>query len=477
MSIFSMNHQNYPVLEGTKETEVCIIGGGIAGLNLAFLLKQSGKKVIVVEAETIGHAQSSRSTAKITCLPGFLYHDLMEQSGLNEAMKAARCMRSALQKYADILYHHQINCQFERLPFLLFSKDFQRIKKEAEAMKKLNFHVKTEHQKTVFGEGEVLILENQAQFHPGLWMEHISKGLEIYEHSRVIHVEDHDVFTAKGRVRANKIVFCDHYPFVNFPGMHFMKMSQERSHVLALSNVKREEMMLYCADEPIESLRFSNHTALYSGFSHPAGKGEADVIEQMKRKAKERFPQCEIESCWSAQDCMTLDGLPYIGLFSGTKQNWYVSTGFNKWGMIYSMVSAMILHDKICGTENIDASVFDSLRSILNHPANELKLTCNAASGWMKEWFTVPNLQMSEIPKNEGALIELDGMSLGCYHDEDDTYYLVSTRCPHLKCQLTWNGAEKSWDCPCHGSRYDRYGNRIEGPAESQTILIRKEKQ
>ena len=477
MSYFTITKENRPSLEGTKETEVCIIGAGIAGMNLAFLLHLSGKKVIVLEAETMGHAQTIRSTAKITCLPGFFYHDLIERVGMEKAMKTARYLRKALKKYAELVYQHQINCDFQRLPFLLLSQQTDKIEKEAFALQRLNFQCSVQKQQsTLLGEASVLTLEHQAQFHPGLWLEHISRGLEIYEHSRVVQVEDHCVYTAKGKVKAKHIVFCDHYPFINFPGTYFMKMTQMRSHVLTLSNVPKVDAMLYRADEPVESLRFAGKMALYSGFSHPVGKGEEDVLEQMKRKAKERFPQCTIEEIDSAQDCMTLDGLPYIGKFSSSKQNWYISTGFNKWGMIYSMVSAMILHDQICGIQNTDAEPFDSLRSIMNTPLRELKFSFQAASGLMKEFLTLPELKVQDIPKGEGAIIEWDGISLGCYHDEDDTYYFVSSRCPHLKCQLTWNAAEKRWDCPCHGSRYDRYGQRIEGPAESQTILIRKEK-
>ncbi|MBE6107909.1 MAG: FAD-dependent oxidoreductase [Erysipelotrichaceae bacterium] len=478
MSVFEMEKQNRPRLEGIKKAEVCIIGAGMAGLNLAFLLHKSGKKVIVVEAETIGHAQSVRSTAKITCLPGFFYHDLIERVGQEEAMKVARMMRKALAKYADVIYHHQIDCDFERLPFVLVSQEMEKIEKEAKAMTDLGFQVKIEKQgKTALKSGSLLILDNQAQFHPGRWMNEISKGIEIFEHSRVTRVESHEVFTEHGKVQADHIVFCDHYPFINFPGFYFTKMHQERSYVIALRNVPRERSMIYCPDDPIESLRFSGKTALYSGFSHPTGKGSDEVIKDMKKRVKERFPEAEVIQQWSAQDCMTLDNLPYIGRFSSMRPFWYVAAGFNKWGMIYSMVSAMILHDQILGIQNLDAEPFDSLRSIVNTPIEEMKQMWTAVKGYVQEFLTLPELKIEDLAEGEGGIVEVDGLSLGVYKDMDGTSYMVSTRCPHLKCQLTWNKAEKTWDCPCHGSRFDRFGNRIEGPAEKNSIFINKVQQ
>lgn len=478
MSVFEIEKQNRPRLEGIKKAEVCIIGAGMAGLNLAFLLHKSGKKVIVVEAETIGHAQSVRTTAKITCLPGFFYHDLIERVGQEEAMKVARMMRRALAKYADVIYHHQIDCDFERLPFVLVSQEMEKIEKEAKAMTDLGFQVKIEKQgKTALKSGSLLILDNQAQFHPGRWMNEISKGIEIFEHSRVTRVENHEVFTEHGKVQADHIVFCDHYPFINFPGFYFTKMHQERSYVIALRNVPRERSMIYCPDDPIESLRFSGKTALYSGFSHPTGKGSDEVIKDMKKRVKERFPEAEVIQQWSAQDCMTLDNLPYIGRFSSMRPFWYVAAGFNKWGMIYSMVSAMILHDQILGIQNLDAEPFDSLRSIVNTPIEEMKQMWTAVKGYVQEFLTLPELKIEDLAEGEGGIVEVDGLSLGVYKDMDGTSYMVSTRCPHLKCQLTWNKAEKTWDCPCHGSRFDRFGNRIEGPAEKNSIFINKVQQ
>ena len=473
MSIFKTEKQNRPELKGIRRADICIIGAGMAGLNLAFLLSQSGKHVIVLEAEEIGNAQSIRTTAKLTCLPGFFYHDLIERNGMNHAMKAARMMRRALEKYAGLIYDHQINCDFEQLPFVLLSKDSQRIEQEAKAMKSLHFSVEVQHhQKTPIGEGSLLILDNQAQFHPGAWMTEISKRIEIYEHSRVIQVENHEALTEHGSVIADQIVFCDHYPFVNWPGFYFTKMHQERSYVLALKNVPREKRMIYCPDEPVESLRFSGTTALYSGYSHPTGTND-DVLNQMKQKAKERFPESEMIDEWSAQDCMTLDRLPYIGKFSSMRPFWSIATGFNKWGMIYSMVSAMILHDELLGIENQDAEPFYSLRPASNTPIEEMKQMWTAIKGYMQEYLTLPEMKIEDLKIGEGGIVEVDGMSLGVYRDENGMDYMVSTRCPHLKCQLSWNSSEKTWDCPCHGSRFDYHGNRIEGPAETQSIFIK----
>ncbi len=476
MSVFECELQHRPQLQGTKEADVCILGAGMAGLNLAFLLSNSGKKVIVLEKNTIGSGQSCKTTAKMTCLPGFFYAELIERTGMRKAEQVARMMRKGLQTYADLIYHHQIDCDFERLPFMLMSKDEEKIEKEAKALNDLGFLCSVEKKKdTLLGCHHVLKLENQAQFNAGHWMSAISKGLEIYEHSTVLRVEQKEVFADKGKVKADAIVFCDHFPFVNAPGFYFMKMHQTRSHVLALRNVPRVNEMLYLADGPIETLRFVGQTALYGGFSHPTGQGDEAVLDKMKKKALERFPDAQIVDQWSAQDCITLDHLPYAGKFSSQRPSWYVSTGFNKWGMVYSMVSALILHDQICGVEHPDAEPFDSLRSMMNTPIEELKQLFTALKGYYDEFLTLPSLKIEDIEPGNGGVVEVDNMSLGVYKDTDGSIYTVCTRCPHLKCQLTWNGAEKTWDCPCHGSRFDCYGNRLDGPTETESILLYKQ--
>jgi len=215
------------------------------------------------------------------------------------------------------------------------------------------------------------------------------------------------------------------------------------------------------------SFRTWNHLLLLGGGGHRCGENSAGGrYDELRKKAREWFPDCREAAFWSAQDCMTADGVPYIGRYAESRPDWYVATGFQKWGMTTSMAAAMLLRDRICGKDSPCAEVFDPGRFDTEMISGVAEESAQAIKGLAKRFFRIPDEQARQIPPGHGGIVFLKGEKLGVYKDEDGTLYPVDIRCPHMGCQLEWNPDERSWDCPCHGSRFDRFGGLISGPAQ-----------
>ena len=286
--------------------------------------------------------------------------------------------------------------------------------------------------------------ENQAQSHPLRLLRALAEELTIWEGTRVLEAEGDQLRTTGGTVRAKHIIFCCHFPFVNAPGHYFLRMHQERSYVVALEGTPAVPGMYYSADSGGASLRMAEGLLLVGGGSHRTGENrEGGKYEALRRWAGLHFPGASEAGHWSAQDCMTLDGLPFIGRFSRRRPCWYVATGFGKWGMTTAMVSARILTALIRGRESPEGDIFSPRR----------RFTAQAAKGLAVHGaYTVKGLAKHLLPSGDREIVP---------------------NCPHMGCRLEWNPEEESYDCPCHGSRFRREGRLIDGPA--QTDCRRKE--
>ena len=335
-------------LEGDKKTEIAVIGAGMAGLLTAYFLRKQGKNVIVLEADRIAGGQTKNTTAKITSQHGLIYSSLIKKIGKNKAKLYAMANQEAVRIYEKLITEQGINCDFRKLPSVLYScQETNSLKGEAEAAETLGlkavFTVKTELPFRVEG---AVCFEDQAQFEPLAFVKHISQELEIYEDTRALSVRGDVIETDHGNVTADHIVFATHYPFINVPGFYFLRQHQERSYVLALSGAEQYENMYYGMDSGALSFRNAGEYLLLGGSSHRTGdKTCGGAYEKLAEKAAKLFPDCQIEARWSAQDCVTHDRIPFIGKFSLYHSNWYVATGFKKWGMTSSMVAARLITD------------------------------------------------------------------------------------------------------------------------------------
>ncbi len=462
------------ILDRDMETEVAIIGGGIAGILTSYLLKQRGVPSVILEADTVFSGQTGRTTAKITSQHGLIYDKLTARFGREGAMQYARANQDAIEAYAALIEKLGIDCNFKRLPAFLYStEEKDPLEKEATAASELGIPAKyTTDTGLPFPVAGAVRFDNQAQFHPIKFLSALIPELTVYEHTNVLTVEENVLKTQAHSVRAKKIIFACHYPFLNVPGYYFMRMHQERSYVIALSGAMEFPATYISMDENALSFRNHEDILLLGGGGHRTGENkEGGKYELLRAAARKYFPNSHEVACWSAQDCMTHDGVPYIGRFSHDTPDWYVATGFQKWGMTTSMVAATLLSDAIAKGKDDAFGIFSPDRYVPIAAAPELlKDGGQAVKGLVKQWLHVPGKTLDELPCSHGGVVDVEGEKLGVYKNEQGECFTVHTRCPHLGCELTYNPDEISWDCPCHGSRFAHTGDRLDGPAQENVI-------
>lgn len=420
---------SFKKLESDLNTDVLIIGGGIAGILCAYFLKEAGLNYILVEGSTICSGITKNTTAKITSQHGLIFHKLISNIGLEKAEMYLRANEDAIKKYREL--SRNIDCDFEEKNAYVYSRNNkEKIEKEIDALNKLGFNAEFEDKLSLPFEVEGAVkFKNQAQFDPLKFIQHISKDLNIYENTFVKGIEGNVAICDNGKVSAKKIIVTTHFPFINTHGSYFLKMYQHRSYVIALEGAPHVDGMYLDDNEKGLSFRNYKDFLLIGGGSHRTGK-EGGNWNELHEFARLNYPEAKERYAWATQDCMTLDGLPYIGQYSARTPNLYVATGFNKWGMTSAMVSAMILTDMVKGKTNEYEKVFSPSRSIL-----KAQLLVNGFE----------------------AIVNLLNFS--------------TKRCPHLGCGLKWNNAEHTWDCPCHGSRFTEEGKLIDNPATGSIDL------
>lgn len=417
----------FPALHGEHKTDVLIIGGGLCGILCAYEMQKSGVNYTLLEAERICRKTSGNTTAKITSQHGLIYADILKKYGCEAAAKYYLVNQRAIEKYAGL--SERTECGFERKDNFIYSlSDEKKLDDEMDALEKIRAKAMLYPSLSAlpFDVLGAVKFPDQAQFDPVKFVTAISKNMHIYESSRVLGFDGKTYYGKDFRVTADKVIVATHFPIFNKHGGYSLKLYQHRSYVIALKNVSKLNGMYLDENEKGLSFRRQGEYLLLGGGSHRTGKNGGNWKE-LRERAKRLYPESEEAFHWAAQDCMSLDGLPYIGQYSKKTPDLFVATGFNKWGMTLSMVSAMILKDLIFGKTNDYADIFSPSRTIL-HPqllTNTLETTLSIITP-------------------------------------------TKPRCPHLGCALKWNEAEHSWDCTCHGSRLDENGRVIEGPANGE---------
>lgn len=408
----------FPSLHGSISCEAVVVGGGLCGLLCAFFLQEAGVEVVVLEADRIVSGATQGTTAKITGQHGLIYDRLLTGRGEKAALGYAKAQQRAIDNYDALVRSLAAQCQFERLPAYLYSVGpSEALARECAAAERLGLPASlTGAGALPFPASQALRFDDQAQFHPIHFAAALAKRLDIREQSRVISLGGYGVKTAQGMVRAKHVLVCTHYPIRNVPGFYFARMHQSRSYVLALSGAADVGGMWLDASGSGYSFRNAEGLLLLGGYGHRTGEHPyTSSFRMLREAAREFYPQAREEARWSAQDCMTTDGVPYIGRYARTLPNVYVATGFNKWGMTGSMIAAELLCDLITKKQSYPyADVFKPQR-----------------------WSGV-----------------------------EVTYKIKGKpKCPHMGCALEWNPDTRTWDCPCHGSRFTRSGHVVSSPA------------
>ena len=417
---------SFPTLKENIKTDVLIIGGGIAGILTAYFLHGKNIPYILVEKNSICSGNTQNTTAKITSQHGLIYHKILQGEGPEKTLMYLKANEAAIRKYKELC--RIIECDFEEKDNFVYSTNNRNIlEDELSALQKIGFNAQLQKNLPLpIKTAGAVCFKNQAQFNPLKFLREIAKNLNIYENTFIREMVGCTAKTADCTIEAKKVIVTTHFPFINKHGSYSLKMYQDRSYVIALENAQNVSGMY--VDEQKTGLSFRNYGnfLLLGGGSHRTGK-QGENWAQLREFTKKNYPKAKEVTFWAAQDCMSLDKIPYIGNYSKNTPDLYVATGFNKWGMTSSMVSAMLLTDMVLGRQNDCAEVFNPSRSILK-----------------------PQLFVNGF--------------------ESVTNLLTPTtrRCPHLGCALKWNAAEHSWDCPCHGSRFTEDGKVLDNPANKQ---------
>ena len=424
----SVWHENiekpsFPSLKGDVKTDILIIGGGLTGLLTAHLMEKAGVDYMLIEADEICSGITKNTTAKITVQHGLIYDKIIRKYGVAAARQYYNANNEALYKYRELC--KVLDCKFEEKDAIVYSLNNERkIRDEINAYKTLGVDVS--FQKSVplpFGIVGAVKIKGQGQINPLEFLYKISEKLNIYENTKLVNFMGNLAETNNGTIHFKKAIIATHFPIFNKRGSYFLKMHQHRSYVIALENAQSLEGMY--VDEDLKGLSFRsyNNLLLIGGGSHRTGK-KGGQWKELTEFAKIHYNNAKEKYRWATQDCMSLDGIPYIGNYSKHTPDLYVATGYNKWGFTSSLAAAQILYDTIMGNKNENAEVFSPSRSIISS-----ELLVNGFEA-------VTNLLTPTAP-----------------------------RCPHLGCALKYNKAEHSWDCPCHGSRFTKDGELIDNPA------------
>lgn len=414
---------SFDSLRENIKTDVLIIGGGIAGILTAHFLKQRGVKCVVVEKDRICGGTTGSTTAKITYQHGLVYDKLLKSGGIEIAKGYLNANQSAFCEFEKLC--ESIDCDFEYKDNYVYSvDDRKKIENELLALEKIGYKARLYNDVILpIDIAGAVCFPHQAQFHPLKFLSAIAKHLNIYENTFVRETANNIAITDCAEIKAEKIIAATHFPFLNKHGSFFLKLYQHRSYAIALENAQDVNGMY--VDENKKGFSFRNYKNLLilGGGGHRTGHNGGNWNE-LCAFADIKYPSSSVRFRWAAQDCMSLDNMPYIGHYSSMTEDLYTASGFNKWGMTGSMLSAMLLADIVTGRENEYEKLFSPSRSILK-----------------------PQLFVNAFEATKNLLTP------------------SKKRCPHLGCALKWNSAEHSWDCACHGSRFTEEGRVIDNPA------------
>ena len=481
---------NYPELKEDINAEVCIIGGGIVGAITAYLLEKNGVNVVVLEKNKICMGVTANSTAKLTSQHGLFYKYLENENGLNFAKKYLESNEEGIKLAEKIIKEETIDCDYEKKDAYVFAtneSELKKIEEEIDVLKRINYDAELEKNTDIPVEkclGAVKF-KNQAQFNSRKYVIELFKivsklGGKIYENSKVENIQHDNAaynISANGyNVKAKNVVISTHYPIKNFPGMYFSKMYQDKSYAIAVDTKQDEneiiDGMFIQSCDPVISFRTAKYKdknlLIVAGSGHRTGQAEGkieDSFVNLENYIKKYYPNAETKFKWSTEDCVTLDKVPYIGQFSNLLPNMYVATGFKKWGMSTSHVAGKLISDLILGKENEYVDIYKATRL---EPIKNIKefgnmLKESTYSLLINKIKPAKDI-LEKIPLGDGGIVEIDGDKVGIYKRDDGEIFAVKPYCGHLGCLVSWNNLEKTWDCPCHGSRYDYMGNIITEP-------------
>ena len=481
----STKQPEYEELDRDMSVDAAIVGGGLVGITLAYLLKKEGLKVAVLEANRILQGTTGHTTAKVTSQHDLIYDQLTTSIGEELTRQYADANQNAIELIDSIINENKIDCDFKRLPaftYTMLDEYTEKIEKEVKAAS--DYGIKAAYTMDTglpFKVKAAMRFENQAQFHPRKYLIALAEkiqgdGSAIYDRTRAIDIIEGDrntVVTHQGaKVTADAVILASHYPFWDRHGLYFTRVYPERSYLMGVRiKEKFPDGMFITAEDPGRSLRSQpfkdGELLIVGGEHHKTGHGENTYThyEKIKDFARSNYTVEEILYRWSAQDYTSMDNVPLVGRITANRPNIYVATGFMKWGMTNGTAAAKLIRDLILEGKSACEDVYSPQRSTVGASAkNFIVENADVAKNFITDKL-VPIDDDIDIKPGEARVIEHEGSRSGAYRDEKGQLHIVDTKCTHIGCELHWNEAEMSWDCPCHGSRFSFDGKILDGPA------------
>lgn len=459
-------------LQEDLECDILIVGAGMVGCLLGYFLSKENKNVVIIDKGRIGSGVSKNTTAKITFQHGLIYHKMLTTMGFEKTKMFYQANQHALDEIVKLINKENIDCDLKIEDAYVYTlKNTNKLKKEYKTYQKLGINSElTDKSNLPFEIKQALKVENQASFNPLKFIKFISRNLNIYENTKMIKLDDSGYVICDNniKIKANKIVIATHFPIVDDGGFYFLKQHQDKSYLLALKNATKVYGMYIDEDNKHgHTLRDYNEYVLFGGYSHQTGKKEDNYyFQKLEDQSKKYFPDSKVVAKFSAQDCMSLDHMPYIGKYSKKSNNVYVATGFNKWGMTSSMLSALILSDLLNNKENKYAKLFSPSRfNFLSSIKNITHNSLNSINGLFLKRILIKRKDVIELENDSSMIIKYNKKYVGIYKDKNGEVYAIDIRCPHLGCILSFNKEERAYECPCHGSKFDYKGNLIYSPS------------
>jgi glycine/D-amino acid oxidase-like deaminating enzyme/nitrite reductase/ring-hydroxylating ferredoxin subunit len=476
--------RRYPPLSGDVSVDVAVVGAGITGLCTAALISREGADVAVLEQRRVASGATGYTTAKLSSLHGLVYARLSSQLGHEAAAAYGDANQWGLEMIGSLARERDIECDYRRQPNYTYAwskEERYRLEAEVEAARSVGLPASyVEDVPLPFPVVGAVRFEGQAEFHPvkfahGLARVLAADGVRIHEGTRALRLHDGEpcqLDTERGRVSADHVVIASHFPFTD-RALLFARMHPERSYSIAARiDGPAPPGMFISASSPTRSIRAhpvgGEEVLLVGGEGHKVGQGgpTAPRYARLEAFAREHFRVLSVDHRWSTQDSMPVDGVPFVGRLLPWSGRSYTATGFRKWGLAMGAAAARILTDAIVGRENSWSGLFDPGRVNARASARDLVVeNANVGYHFLADRLTKRSPASSPPRPGEGRVVSHRGRQVAVSADDRGELRAVSARCTHLGCILSWNDAERSWDCPCHGSRFAPDGAVLEGPA------------
>ncbi|WP_067725558.1 FAD-dependent oxidoreductase [Oceanobacillus damuensis] len=488
---------SFPALNDSIKADVGIVGGGITGITAAYLLAKQNLNVVLLDAGPVLNGTTGHTTAKITAQHGIIYDEFITHFGLEKASLYYKAAEEAKEFIEHTVSENNIACDYSKEDAYIYTNDdsyISKLEKEKEAYERLNIESKlTDTIPLDLPVKKALIMHNQAQFHPLEYLkmlleDGLKHGLTVYENTTASDIEYNkhtSIITRDGhRVTCKYVIVASHFPFYDRQSFYFARMYPERSYLIAGKSPEKFPGGMYInAESPTRSVRSAkfqgDDVLLIGGENHKTGQGKSTMshYEALQIFAQDHFKIDKIDYRWSAQDLTTLDKVPYIGRITKEDKTVLTATGFRKWGMTNGTIAAKILVDNILDQDNPYNDLFTPARFQADPAVRKfMEINADVAKHLIKGKLEFTKNPVDELARDDAAVTRVNGKRVGVYKDEQDAIHMVDTTCTHLGCEVTWNSGDRTWDCPCHGSRFNYSGEVVEGPAKKPLAKIEEHK-